>query len=223
MPYYSKVRRLGIGDNLSDSFGYAQEGLVGKWMRWIILLICTIIFPILYGYILRIMKGISPAPEVEGYFDLFIDGIKMIIIGLVYMIIPLIILFASAGSAIMGLAGNDGAGSLALLGAAAGGLIIYFIVAFIFGLFATIGMVRFARTEAMGEAFNFGEILATIGRIGWGSYIIALLVLWIVIGVIEGILMMIPVIGGIILFIITPFLTMVSSRYISLLYDEGAA
>jgi len=39
--------------------------------------------------------------------------------------------------------------------------------------------------------------------------------------VIEGILMMIPVVGTIILFILTPFLTIVSARYMSLLYDEG--
>lgn len=212
---------MGIGENLSDSFGYAKDALVGKWVRWIILLICTIIFPLIYGYTLRVMKGTTPAPEVEGYLSLFIDGIKMMIIGLVYMIIPLIILFASAGSAVFGMVGNDGAGSLAMMGAAAGGFILFFIVAFIFGLIATIGMIRFARTEAMGEAFNFGEIFATIGKIGWISYIIALLVIWIVIGVIEGILMMIPVVGTIILFILTPFLTIVSSRYMSLLYDEG--
>ena len=213
---------MGIGENLSDSFGYAQEGLVGKWMRWIMLIICTIIFPIMYGYTLRIMKGITPAPEVEGYLDLFIDGIKMIIIAFVYMIVPLIILIASVGTAIFGAFGEGGSGSLALLGAAAGGLIVYFIACFIFGLFATIGMVAFARTGAMGEAFNFGGILETIRNIGWGNYILSLIVIWIVLGVIMAILSAIPVIGWLIVIIITPFISMVSSRYISNLYDEGS-
>ncbi|MFH0966117.1 MAG: DUF4013 domain-containing protein [Methanobacteriota archaeon] len=211
---------MGIGENLSDSFGYAQEGLFGKWTRWIILIICTIIFPLLYGYTLRIMKGITPAPEVEGYLDLFIDGIKMIIISFVYMIIPLIIFFASAGAAVVGMMGGSGSVSLPMLGAAAGGLIIFIIVTFIFSLFATIGIVAFARTGSMGEAFDFGGILAVIRRIGWINYILALIVLWIILCVIQGILGMIPVIGWLILLIIAPFLSIVSSRYISNLYDQ---
>jgi hypothetical protein len=212
---------MGIGDNISDSFGYAQEALVGKWKRWIILIISTIIFPIMYGYSLRVMKGISPAPEAEGFFNLFIDGIKVIIISLVYMIIPLIILFASVGAAALGVFGGSGNISLAMIGAAAGGMIVFIILAFIFGLFATIGMVRFARIGTMGEAFNFGEILATIGRIGWLNYILALIVLWIILFVIETVLSLIPVIGFLILLIISPLLAIVSSRYISNIYDQG--
>jgi hypothetical protein len=212
---------MGIGDNLSDSFGYAQEALVGKWVRWIVLLISTLIFPILYGYTIRVMKGINPAPEVEGFLNLFIDGIKLFIIYIVYMIIPLIILFASLGAGAMGSNGGNGAGSFAMLGAAAGGILIFFIVAFLFGLFAIIGIVRFARTDAMGEAFNFGEIIAIIGRIGWLNYILALVVLFLVLLVIEVVLSIIPIIGWLILLIISPLLVIMASRYYSNLYDQG--
>jgi hypothetical protein len=41
-----------IGEMLSESFEYTKEGLVGKWMKWILLIICTIIFPLIYGYTL---------------------------------------------------------------------------------------------------------------------------------------------------------------------------
>lgn len=145
----------------------------------------------------------------------------MIIISIIYMIIPLSILFFSADSVIFRLFGNNGSGSLALLGAAAGGLLIFIIVTFLFGLFATKGLIHFARTGAMGEALNTGEILATIGKIEWINYIVSLIVIWIIIGLIEVILMMNTVIGAIILFILTPFLTIISNRYLSLLYDEG--
>ena len=50
------------------------------------------------------------------------------------------------------------------------------------------GAVRFARTDSFGEAFNFSAILAHIGRIGWGPYIVALIVLMVVIGVINAVL-----------------------------------
>lgn len=216
------MSKLGIGDNLTESFDYAKEALVGKWMRWIVLLISIIIFPLMYGYSLKVMKGITPAPEAEGFLGLFIDGIKMMIISFVYMIIPLIIFAAAAGTAILGAVGSNGNPSMALLGAGAGGVLIGIIVAFIFGLFATIGMVRFARTESMGQAFNIGEILGVIGKIGWLTYILSLIVLWIVVGIIEGVLSMIPIIGWLILFIISPLLVIWSGRYISNLYDIGA-
>jgi hypothetical protein len=53
----------------------------------------------------------------------------------------------------------------------------------------------------MGEAFNFGAILATIGKIGWFNYILALINLGVIVGVVEGVLMAIPFIGGLIVFI----------------------
>jgi hypothetical protein len=83
-------------------------------------------------------------------------------------------------------------------------------------------MVRFARTGSMGQAFAFGEITNTIGKIGWGSYLIALIVLFIVIFIIYAVLGLIPVIGGIINLIIAPYIVMMTSRYYSLIYDQGA-
>ena len=58
------------------------------------------------------------------------------------------------------------------------------------------GVIRFARTGSMGEAFNFSAILATIGRIGWLSYIFALIIMIIIIGIVEAICSAIPFIGG---------------------------
>lgn len=221
---------MGIGELLSDSFGYANEGLIGKWVRWIILIISSIIFPLIMGYSLRVMKGTTPAPEPGEYLGMFIDGIKMVIIEFVYMIIPFIIAIATFSI-------SGGFGSVAMYGmnvdnpfAYIGMLIatfglsmfLFMIVAFIFSLFAIIGMVRFARTGSMGEAFAFGEIANTIGKIGWVQYIIALIVLFIVISVIYTVISLIPVIGGLISLIIAPYIVLVSSRYYSNLYDTGA-
>lgn len=221
---------MGIGELLSDSFGYANEGLFGKWVRWIILIIASIIFPLIMGYSLRIMKGTTPAPEPGEYLGMFIDGIKMLIIEIVYMIIPIIIgvaIFALSGgfgsAAMFGMNVENPAAYMGMLLASFGiSMIIFIIVAFIFSLFAIIGMVRFARTGSMGQAFAFGEITNTIGKIGWGSYLIALIVLFIVIFIIYAVLGLIPVIGSIINLIIAPYIVMMTSRYYSLIYDQGA-
>jgi len=78
---------------LGDSFDYTKEALWGRWTRWLLLLISTIIFPLIYGYSVRVMSGTKPAPEPEGWIGLFIDGIKLIVISLVYTI-PVFLLAA---------------------------------------------------------------------------------------------------------------------------------
>ncbi|WAI02150.1 DUF4013 domain-containing protein [Methanogenium organophilum] len=101
------------------------------------------------------------------------------------------------------------------------GILITLIVAIICGLFSNIGIVRFARTEKVGEAFAFGEIKKKIEEIGWANYIIALIVLVIVMVVIVFALAIIPIIGWILMFAAFPFLNILSARFISNLYDSA--
>jgi len=182
------------------------------------------------GYSLRVMKGTTPAPEPGEYLGMFIDGIKMIIIEIVYMIIPFIIgigvFFLSGGFGSLTMYGmnvNSPAAYIGMLIATGGiSLLLFMFVAFIFSLFGIIGMVRFARTGKMGEAFAFGEISSTIGKIGWIQYIIALLLIFIVVFIIYAIIAFIPVIGWLINIVIAPYIAILFARYYSNLYDLGA-
>jgi len=216
---------MDFGKAVGDSFAYAQEGLVGKWTKWILLLVATIILALpLMGYMLKILRGEKPAPEVADWGTLFVDGIKYLIIGIIYAIPVLIIEFVVLGAAWMTLmSGNVKAITEAMVGSFLVGILILLIVAIIIGLFETIGLVRFARTGSIGEAFNFGAIAETIGKIGWITYIFALIIIAIIVGIIEFICMLIPLIGILILFILIPFLSMFASRYICLLYDSAGA
>ncbi len=80
-----------IGAMLSDSFEYTKEALVGQWTRWLILLVGTIIFPILLGYTLLVYRGERTPPDPQDWVAVFVDGIKLFIVQLVYAI-PVIIL-----------------------------------------------------------------------------------------------------------------------------------
>jgi hypothetical protein len=221
---------MGIIDNINGSFGYATEGLVGKWEKWIVLIIGSIIFPLIMGYTLRVIKGITPAPEADNLGEMFIDGIKVLIINVVYMIIPCIIGFVlfvlSGGFGALAMAGMDVTNLSAypglLIGTLGLSLLVFLVLAFIFGLFEIIGIIRFTRSGNMGSAFELGEILSRIGSIGWGSYIISLIVFGIVILIIEIILGIIPVIGWLLNLIIAPYISIVGGRYYSLLYDSAA-
>jgi len=208
---------------VGESFAYAKDAIVGKWMQWILLLVATILLCIpLLGYTLKVFRGEKPAPEVDGWGTLIIDGIKYFIVSLIWAIPLLIIAFVTIGAGITAYVMNPAA-IIGIIGGMLAGFIILFIVAVITGLLATIGIIRFARTGSMGEAFNFSAILETIGKIGWVNYIIALIIIGIIISIIEVICMAIPYVGMLILFLLTPLLVLWHARYICQLYDSAGA
>ncbi len=212
---------------VGDSFGYAKEGLVGKWAKWILMIISCIIFPLIMGYILRVYRGETPAPELKDWGSMFIDGIKLFIVGLIYAIPIIIIEIVVIGSAVVTGAmtqayGNtDPSAILGMIGGVLFGVLILLIVSIIIGLVVATAVVRFARTNSFGEAFNFSAIFAHIGKIGFVSYLIALIIMMIILCIIEVICIMIPVVGMVILFILLPILVLFEARYLTLLYDSA--
>lgn len=207
------------GTLLGDSYEYTKECLIGKWMRWILLIICTIIFPLIYGYVMRIYKGTTPAPELENWGGLFIDGIKLLIVGIVYFIPVFIVAFlVVGGAALSGMAGGD----MAALGTMGIGLLVLVVLTIIIALIVPIAYIRFSRMDSFGEAFNFGAVFGHIGKIGWINYIIALIILAIILGVVQFVLMLIPILGQLLLFILMPAFIIFSARYMSLVYDSAA-
>jgi hypothetical protein len=218
---------MDIGSVLNDSIEYAKDAVWGKWARWILLIISSIIFPLILGYTLEMLRGKKPAPEPQDWGKLFIDGIKLFVIGLIYLIPAAIIGAIFLGAALVSYLPSAMMGSNAGLFAAGGflitGILLMVIVSFIVYLVGIIGAVRFARMGRMGEAFNFNEILARIGKIGWGYYIIALIVLAVIIIIIRAILAAIPFIGWLLNLIVAPALIIFFARYIALVYDSVPA
>jgi hypothetical protein len=218
---------MDYGNMLGESFAYAKDGIWEKWNKWLMLIVATILLGIpLMGYMMKVLRGTKPAPEVDDWGTLFIDGIKYIIVKIIYAIPLIIVGFLVLGAAFMtAMSGNVAA----MTGAIAGmlvGLLLIFILAIVIALFEMIGMVRFARTGSIGEAFNFNAILATIGKIGWVPYIIALvvfLIVAVVIGIIMAIIMKVPILGWIIYLCVIAPMTIFFARYICLLYDSAGA
>jgi hypothetical protein len=225
---------MDYGNLVSRSFEYTKDALVGKWMDWLILAVLALVqtftlslIPLLSGYVVRIISGRTPAPEVNEWGRLFVDGWKLNIIGLVYMI-PAILVFALLGglSIIAGMATTDPtAAGAAILGALAGAFLAL-LVALVMSFIALFAVMRFAHTDSLGEAFNISAILSHIGQLGWGTWIIAVIVLIVVAfvyGFVVGIIGMIPLLG----FIITLFLNVAFAvfygRYLALVYEDTPA
>jgi len=239
---------MSFGTMLDDSFSYAKEGVWGKWKQWLLLIISLIIFPLILGYIVRIYRGEKPAPELKEWWAMFVDGLKLLVVSIIYALpiillaiaafLPLISAFVSSGALSLDFAAMTDAQAEQWLTAhpeilSAAGLMVVLllvtlIVAVIITVFSFIGSVRFARTGRIGEGFNFTDILAQISRIGWFTYIAALIIIG-VIGVVFWLLLhifsFIPVFGEIVFLIVAlvaypPFVLFVS-RYAALVYECG--
>ena len=216
---------MDYGSMVGESFEYAKEAVVGKWNKWLMLIIATILLGLpLMGYAMKVLRGEKPAPEVEDWGTLFIDGIKYIIVTLIYAIPLLIVWVIVIGASAASIMSGDTTAMMAAFGAVALGFIIMCILGIIITVFEVIGVVRFARTGSIGEAFNFSAILATIGKLGWVDYIIALVILVVVaviFSIIAAIIQIIPILGIIIYFCLIAPWTLFISRYVCQVYDAA--
>lgn len=238
---------MGLGDIISDSVQYpfsdiqkflivgaislfsGLSSLFGNWgvdsfilitLAGIIGLIFTLM---LSGYSISVTKYAinhsSQLPDLDFQNNL-IDGIKALIISIVYFIIPIIItlIFAIITGAI-------GAGLNQLVAGLGVFSVIAVIVFIFFAIFEIVALARFADTGELGEALNIGEVIEDVKKIGIGKIILFAIVSVIIIiiaSLIVSLLGIIPFIGILIAqLIIGAFITLFYSRAIGLLYAEA--
>lgn len=229
---------MDYGTVISRSFEYTKDALVGKWMQWIILAVLSLVqmftlslIPLLSGYAVRVLSGKTPAPEIDNWGRLFVDGWKLNIISIIYMIPAFLVFLVLGGIGAIGLIANEMAGGdptaagAALLGIL-GGIFLSGLVSIIMSIIALFAVLRFAHTDSFGEAFNFSAILSHIGKLGWGTWIIAIIVLLVVAliyGFIVGILSVIPVLGWFIILFLNAAAIIFYSRYLAQVYEGTPA
>lgn len=178
---------------LSDGSEYVKQGLVEKWQRWIILIVLMIVqmitvsvVPLFNGYMVRVYGNTAKnAPEIEDYKKLFVDGWKLNIVAILYMI-PAIIIAVVLGlfSVVPVIAGVMNKGRIdeavgLLLGSI--GLLVAGLLFALITLIMYMAFVHFARSGKMTDAFSVGAIVKQISDgTGWGTYILMWIILWII-------------------------------------------
>lgn len=185
------------------SGGLGILGIIG-------IIIAIAIFALIAGYMLDVVKIAinreDSAPEIDPVRQI-INGIKLFILAIIYMIIPIIIM--AILSAI-----NETLG-----------LILGFILLIAFSILLVIAQCRFAKTESLGEALNIGEVINDLKEIG----IVKVLAIIIIIGIISYVLSAIAtgignfseIIGAILSGIVTIYTTFLQSRAYGLLYSDA--
>jgi hypothetical protein len=213
---------MNISDIISDSIRYPSSDWTKVIILGVIFLASFLVIPIflVIGYVFRIIKatiaGINELPEFDEIGDMFIDGLKVFAVGIVYAIPVWILNYIFLLIYNPGINAANAAGSMgpALIWGLIAANIVLIIIGLIVGLIAVMGIANMAYYDGeLGAAFRFSEILDKISRIGWGKY----LVTYIVIALIGFIVYLVAAIVGIVLLIIGIFLTLpLAMSYISM-------
>lgn len=203
----------------------------------IILLIGAVIISIFVtGYLYKIVSstinGKNTVPKFNGFINLFVNGIKLVVIGFVYSLIPIII--SRIGCAFVG-KGNSAIGTVGLII-----ILVSCILAIVLWIMQTMAINNMAANDdKIRYAFDFKTIRGLIESIGWlkffglmillvlangiilsslaifGSLVVLLFTIGGHIGIIIGSILM-----GLLMILGLSYLTMVNSRFCALLYRE---
>ncbi|MEE1336889.1 DUF4013 domain-containing protein [Methanobrevibacter sp.] len=238
-----------ILDIYKDSLEYSAK----DWKTLVILgVICLFSFLLLPAFLITgynyrvinnavhgVINGRDPLPDFNDVISMFIDGVKVVIVQILYLLVPIIIflIFALIAMQVNGFASS----AIMLIGA-----IITFVAFVVVELMIQIGLCHMAYNDgALSKAFAISEIKEAIDEIGWFKCIATLLGLIIITLVIFSVVSMIigiifsafgfstAVLGidptGIFvlgvtvnflisMFIVGPYLCIFNSRSIGLLY-----
>ncbi|RPF50933.1 Protein of unknown function [Methanobrevibacter gottschalkii] len=236
------------------SFVFSSQSSALLIVGLILCIAAIILALIISGYQLKIMKSGIDQDEEAPAFDWKndgINGIKVIVLGIVYFIIPAIIVgivalitnvpgnlvqiiqeystsinaTAAVNSTASAMPAVSSASWAALGTSLAITAIIAFVLFIIFAFIQTMGQARLANTGSLGNGLNIVEAAKDISRIGVGKVIAVILLVFIVIMVIQGILGyiygQIPQLS-IISIIITPYFVFFTQRAYGLLYSDIA-
>ena len=212
--------------NLTESIDYTKMLFadLGRLLILVILDIIPIVNFVVLGYLGNVIKeprDSEQLPPLDNYFELWIQGLKIFVASIIFMIIPLILaipfifLVALAWISIPFLATVGWFLAIVLV---IGGVLLAFFLAIIL----VMAIVNMLKKDSFSKAFAFGEIFDVIGEVGWGTYILWLLIIFICSIIVAGI-GAIPVIGWILSLLIAPIFGVFVARSASLVYSEATA
>lgn len=212
------ISLLASFSSLMDTFAPTNFGL-----QFIGIIIGFVFALILSGYSLDITKRTIENSNTIPNFDFlvnFADGIKVLIVGLVYLIVPIIITII-----LLIITGAIGAGLDHVFASLGIGILISIILFIVFGIFEVVAQARLAQSGNIGDALDIGAVFEDVQRIGLLKIVLFLIVACVIafiVALVEIALSFIPFIGIIIASIISgAFLVLFLNRAVGLLYIEA--
>ena len=168
-----------ILDIYKDSLEYSAKDLKTLLILGVTYFLSFLLLPmfLIYGYSYRVTKisvegminGNDPLPAFDNIIDMFVDGIKVVLVYLIYLIVPFIVffLFAALSSSI----GGYGESALMAIGSVVTVVLILF--AYVMSMFGVAHMA--SNGDSLSKAFDYKEIIEIIKSVGvtrsLGAYI----------------------------------------------------
>ncbi|MCX8183629.1 MAG: DUF4013 domain-containing protein [Crenarchaeota archaeon] len=214
-----------IFESFSKSVDYVSK-LLSRGAELVVMIIVNII-PIVnfifIGYCAKIFKE-GPAkdepPKFENYGELFVEGAKIFVVGLLWALLPIIILVVAFILTVPWYLIGGGL-SLARLGVT---LIIAIFVALLVGIgvgiFGLIGLLLTAKTGEIAKGFSFQQIMTVINSVGFANHVIWVIIAAII-AFIAGLLGTVPLIGPLIVLVVSPLLATFLVRAATLFYSDA--
>jgi hypothetical protein len=191
---------------LSEAINYPRENdhmLKTVLIGGVLSLLSILIIPalILGGYIVRVLRhtttGDNELPEFGNWGRLTLDGLKALVIGIAYLLVP-IVLFGLSISVL--------SGTLELLG------IVVSAVVYVAALYCLPAATTvFAREERLGAAFALSEMRSIVTHRRYVSGWLRAVAVGIVGGLIVGVLGLIPILGFVVGVFITFYVNLVTA------------
>lgn len=168
-------------------------------------LLSFLVVPIfaLSGYFVEVLdrtaSGNDVPPAFEDWGALIVTGLKAVVIGFVYLLVPTVlggIVVAGSGLGI-GLAGEGPAAGLGALGVLVGGL-LWLALSLVVAYLLPAALANFAERRRIGAGFDFGTLkpvwLSRTYARGW----IAMVVVALIGGIVTSVLNVVPLLGSIV-------------------------
>lgn len=148
-----------------------DEGVKSVIIGGVLLFFSFLLIPVLpaQGYFVRAAKagfeGDDEAPPFDEWGDLLVDGVKVFVVGLVYFLIPTVMLVATVVLSAIPVAVSDGVpqapGAVTSgVGVLAGVLVLLSLLLYLVALYVyPAAIVSLAREGDFGAAFDFGTVI----------------------------------------------------------------
>lgn len=215
-----------IFESLSKSGEYALKLLSrgAELIAMIIVNIIPIVNFIFMGYCVKIVRE-GPAkndpPKFENFGKLFVDGVKIFVVILLWAILAIIITLVALILAlpwlIVGIIlGIIVWGSPTMIGAMLLGLLVGIGI----GIFGVVSILLTAKTGKIAKGFSFQHIKSVINDIGFANHI-GWIVVTFTIMFLSSLLSMVPLIGWLIAIVISPLLQVFWYRAATLFYSDA--
>lgn len=200
------------------------------WMKTVViggllLLFSFLLVPmfVVYGYLVRAIRESlddNPEPPVfDAWGELLVDGVQAWLIGLVYMVIPLVVVGLTVGGSIAAMATGSDAGVAAGLATLLAGLLVSFVLALLFGYLAVAAVVNFAREGRFGAGFDVDVIRKVAFSRDFAIAWLTAAAVFLAAGIVAGVLNVIPILG----FVLGAFLTFFVAVVAANIWADGFA